>query len=104
MKKLYVLTGTEFAILESWKDFLKMVDEEKDLSPKQKAYQSLMLYYLDEFGVDTPADLDDEQKKDFFDKVAKNWDKGTGKIKDKEIQKKIDAAIKDGDIDDPEKA
>jgi len=50
------------------------VDEDKlKESEKQKAYQKFFSAALKKFGVDSPKDLDDSKKKEFFDYVDKNY-------------------------------
>ena len=51
----------------------KETDEE---SEKQKAYQKVFQAALKKFGVKSPAELDKEKKKEFFDYVDKNYDAG----------------------------
>tara|TARA_B100001079_G_C16171397_1_gene408733 strand:- start:376 stop:573 length:198 start_codon:yes stop_codon:yes gene_type:complete len=45
----------------------KMIREE------ETAYQKFFQKALSKFGVKSPADMDDEKKKEFFDYVDKNW-------------------------------
>lgn len=99
MKKLYVLDYDQWTINEAWYS----MNEEGELSPKQKAYQELMFFGLKKFGADTPADLDDEKKSEFFNWIKKNWDKSKGAPKDKEVADQIKKAKEDGEIKDPEK-
>lgn len=46
---------------------------EQELSKKQKEYQDFFQSVLKKFGVESPAELDDEKKKEFFNYVDKNW-------------------------------
>jgi len=46
---------------------------EEELSPKQKAYRSFFEKALKKFGKKSPADMDDGEKKKFFDYVKANW-------------------------------
>ena len=48
--------------------------EEQELSPKQKKYQAFFQKALKKFKVDSPAELDKEKRKEFFDYVDKNWE------------------------------
>ena len=50
-----------------------MDEEEKDLSPAQKKYQAFFKKALKKFGAESPADLDDEKKKEFFNYIDKNY-------------------------------
>tara|TARA_B100000287_G_scaffold353158_1_gene342842 strand:+ start:611 stop:1354 length:744 start_codon:yes stop_codon:yes gene_type:complete len=52
--------------------------EEEELSPKQKKYQAFFKKALKKFGVESPAELDKEKRKEFFDYVDKNYDAGEG--------------------------
>ena len=54
------------------------VEEGEELSPKQKKYQAFFKKALKKFGVESPAELDDKKKKEFFDYVDKNYDAGEG--------------------------
>ena len=54
------------------------VEEGEELSPKQKKYQAFFKKALKKFGVESPAELDDEKKKEFFNYVDKNYDAGKG--------------------------
>jgi len=97
-KKLYVLDYNQWQISEAWYS----MNEDGELSPKQQAYQELMLYGLHKFGAETPADLDGDKKSEFFNWISDNWDKSKGAPKDKEVAAEIKKAIKDGDIDSAE--
>lgn len=54
------------------------VEEGEELSAKQKAYQKFFQSALKKFKVKSPAELDDEKKKEFFNYVDKNYDAGKG--------------------------
>jgi len=45
----------------------------RNLSPLQKKYMNFFLDKLDSYKVDTPADLDDENKSKFFDELKSDW-------------------------------
>ena len=49
-----------------------------EASELQKSYQDYFKAKLDKYGVDSPADLDDEKKKEFFNEITKEWEKGKG--------------------------
>ena len=55
------------------KDTGYMDEEEKDMSPAQKKYQAFFKKALKKFNADSPADLDDEKKKEFFNYIDKNY-------------------------------
>lgn len=46
---------------------------EEDLSDKQKEYQAFFKKALKKFNADSPADMDDEKKKEFFNYIDKNY-------------------------------
>ena len=46
---------------------------EADLSPAQKKYREFFKKTLDKFDADSPADLDDSKKKEFFSFIKKNY-------------------------------
>lgn len=52
------------------------------LSELQKEYRHYFRFMLDCYDVDSPADLSEEKKKEFFDNVNKYWTKGKGTTKD----------------------
>lgn len=63
----------------SFKTFLTEQVNEAELSALQKEYQDYFLGKLKEAGVDSPAELDTEAMKKFFDGVSAGWIKGQGK-------------------------
>lgn len=46
----------------------------EELFEKSEEYQKFFQSALKKFGVDSPAELDDKKKKEFFDYVDKNWE------------------------------
>ena len=48
------------------------INEEKEKD--KDAYEKFMKAALKKFGVESPDELDDEKKKEFFDYVDKNWE------------------------------
>ena len=76
-------------LLEAYKKKAKTeeVDEEEleddkeeadEQSKKQEKYQKFFNAALKKFGVKSPAELEGEKKKEFFDYVDKNYDAGEG--------------------------
>jgi hypothetical protein len=57
---------------------------EKELSPLQKKFREFFDKLLDKFGVKSPSELTDDQKKEFFNAIAIWWKKGEGPKKDPE--------------------
>lgn len=51
---------------------------EKELSELQKSYRNYFGAKMKKFGVKSPAELDDAQKKEFFNEITKDWEKGKG--------------------------
>ena len=48
---------------------------EVEKSPEQKAFKALFDKILKKYGVDSPNDLEDSKKDDFFNEVGKEWKK-----------------------------
>lgn len=46
---------------------------EEELSPAQKKYQEFFNKALEKFDAKSPADLDEDKKKEFFDYIKKNY-------------------------------
>lgn len=57
---------------------LRYIIQEAEQSKLQKEYEEYFTKLLDKYGVKSPADLSEEEKKKFFDEVQKGWTKGTG--------------------------
>ena len=49
--------------------------DEKELSPEQKAYKKVFEKMLKKYEVKSPAELDDEKKKEFFNELSSVWAK-----------------------------
>jgi hypothetical protein len=52
--------------------------EKAQQSELQQSYQDYFMAKLAKYGVESPADLDDEKKKDFFNEISADWEKGKG--------------------------
>ena len=71
------LNGLEYGIrmfssdVDDLAESKEMTDEE---SEKQKKYQAFFNKALKKFGVDSPAELEGDKKKEFFDYVDKNYE------------------------------
>ncbi len=96
-------------MIQTYREFLNervdyLFEEEKELSPKQKAYNDLMLFGLAKFGAESPADLSTDDKSEFFNWVKDNWDKEKGEPKDEKVKKAIEKAKEKGLISDEPKA
>jgi mannitol-specific phosphotransferase system IIBC component len=75
--------------------------EEAKKSELQKSYQDYFQAKLSKFGVESPADLDEEKKKEFFNEISADWDAGKG-VKasaEKKVEKeKEEAGIKEAEL------
>ena len=49
--------------------------EEKELSPEQKAYKKVFEKMLKKYEIKSPAELDDQKKREFFSELAFVWSK-----------------------------
>jgi len=52
--------------------------EDQELSPLQKEYRAYFTNLLDKYGVKSPAEMDEETMKKFFNEVTNGWIKGKG--------------------------
>ena len=64
--------------MKKFSAFLTESINEKELSPLQKEYQKYFEGKLKDAGVESPAELDEEGMKKFFDGVSSGWTKGKG--------------------------
>lgn len=53
----------------------KLLIKADEMSPAQKEYREFFNDKMDEHDIDSPSDLSDEDKKDFFDDVKTDWAK-----------------------------
>lgn len=67
-------------------------------SDLQKSYQDYFKKKLEKFGVSSPADLDDEKKKEFFNEISADWESGKG-VKESELPAAPEAKVEDGEIE-----
>jgi hypothetical protein len=65
--------------MKTFSTFLTETINEKELSPLQKEYQEYFQTALKDAGVESPAELDEEAMKKFFDGITAGWIKGKGK-------------------------
>jgi len=80
---------TEENKMPSWKEIIESKIEEKIMARLQNEedseYQEFFKKALKKFGVESPAELEsDEKKKEFFDYVDKNWKGDNEKAEDTE--------------------
>jgi hypothetical protein len=52
--------------------------EINEASELQKSYQDYFKRKLEKFGVNSPAELNEEDKKKFFSEITNEWEKGKG--------------------------
>ena len=68
-----------FAVARNFREEYAASDEvilgEAEKSPEQKAFKALFDKILKKYGADSPNDLEDSKKDDFFDEVGKAWKK-----------------------------
>ena len=57
---------------------LKQLILEKEKSKLQSEYEKFFKEKLDKYGVESPAELSDEDKKKFFSEVESGWNEGKG--------------------------
>ena len=57
-------------------------DVKKEESDKQKKYQAFFQKALKKFGVDSPAELEGDKKKEFFDYIDKNYEATDESVKE----------------------
>lgn len=92
--------------MKKFSEFISSVREaeEKELSDLQKSYQEYFTAKLSKYGVDSPADLDDEKKKEFFNEISADWEKGKGiKPEAKEKMEKEKEEAKQKEKEEPSK-
>ena len=62
----------------------------RELSPLQKAYSEFFFAMLDEFDVTSPAKLSDDKKKEFFNRIKKEWPAAKRKVTQEGLLKASD--------------
>jgi hypothetical protein len=60
-----------------WVDVIREA-EERQQSELQKSYKDYFSAKLNKFNAKSPADLSEEQKKEFFNEIKKDWEIGQG--------------------------
>ena len=64
--------------IKTFSNFVNEAEEEDDKSALQKEYAKYFMKILKKYDVETPAELDEDKKKKFFDEIKSGWEKGTG--------------------------
>ena len=59
--------------------------EKRELSNLQKDWKDYFMEKLEKFGASSPAELSEEERKEFFNDLKKDWEKGEG-VKEAEIK------------------
>jgi hypothetical protein len=52
--------------------------EKRELSNLQKEWKDYFMEKLEKFGASSPAELSEEERKEFFNELKKDWEKGEG--------------------------
>jgi hypothetical protein len=52
--------------------------EKRELSNLQKDWKDYFMEKLEKFGASSPAELSEEERKEFFNELKKDWEKGEG--------------------------
>lgn len=66
----------------------KEILQEKLKEEKETEYQKFFKKKLKEWGVESPAELDDDDKDDFFKEIDDEWDGEKEEIDEKSCKKK----------------
>ena len=70
-----------------------LVEDSKKILKNSKEYEDFFQAKLKKFGVTSPAELDGEKKKEFFDYIDKNW-KGDSEKKEEVKEGELPPALK----------
>lgn len=63
----------------NFKTFLQDRVDEAELSALQKEYQEYFQAKLKKYKISSPAELDEDQMRNFFESITAGWVKGKGK-------------------------
>ena len=72
-----------------------------EASELQKSYQEYFKAKLAKYDAESPADLDEEEKKKFFNEISADWERGKG-VKP-EAKEKLDKEKKEAEVKAEEK-
>lgn len=66
--------------MKKFTEWVELVREAElnEASELQKSYKEYFTAKLKKFGAESPADLDDAKKKEFFTEISADWEKGKG--------------------------
>ena len=64
--------------IKTFSNFVNEAEEDDDKSALQKEYAEYFMKILKKYDVETPAELDEDKKKKFFDEIKSGWEKGIG--------------------------
>ena len=75
-EKTFVFAGKKYDVTseQEVKDDEDEEEVEEELSAKQKKYQAFFAKALKKFGVKSPAELEGDKKKEFYDYVDANYE------------------------------
>ena len=68
------ILGQKIASALEEKGYFNRLDTAKGLTENTGTYKEFMAKKLKKFGVKSPSELDDSQKKKFFDEIDAEWD------------------------------
>lgn len=72
---------------------LRQVINESEKSNLKKEYQDFFDKKLEKFGVSSPSELSEEEKKKFFDEIQKEWKEGSGEVKESKDEKEVEEEV-----------
>ncbi len=74
-----IFKNSNFEKIWDWiLSYFKLDEDDSKLSPLQKQFRQFFFNTLDQYEVETPAELTDEQKSQFFNKIKDGWKEGEG--------------------------
>lgn len=60
--------------MKTYKEIIEHATKVMEAEGGKEAYQKFFDKKLEKYGVDSPEDLSDEDKKKFFDEIDKEWE------------------------------
>lgn len=70
---MFVTYKKKKLIMRTFKKYYNDLIKEAELSQLQKKYKDFFLNKLKEYGVESPAELDEETRSKFFTEIQKEW-------------------------------
>lgn len=65
-------------------------EEISEETENQEKYQKFFKFMLSKRNVESPAELSEEEKKEFFSEISDNWDEEKHEVKDGELKKEFE--------------